>query len=272
MVRGKTLGYLALFATSAFALLPTVWIVLASLRTTRDVAEDPFGLPLPPTFDNYAAAWNVARFGDYLLNSFVIAVAVVLLVVVTALLAAFGMTTLRPPGSGVMLSLFLVGMTLPIWALINPLFRLIRDVGLLDSRTGVILVETAIGLPLAIFLFRSFLRDIPGDLIEAAIIDGANPLEILTRVVAPLAKPVVFTVVVFQFMLSWNEFVIPLFLLQTDGARTLPVGLSFFQGRFGSDQSLVSAGAIMASAPILLVYLIFQRHFITGLTAGAVKG
>lgn len=272
MLRGKTLGYLALGATVVFALLPTVWIVLTSFRTTRDVAEDPFGLPFPPTFENYSEAWNVARFGDYLLNSFVIAVAVVVLVVVTALLAAFGMTTLKPPGSGPMLGLFLIGMTLPIWALINPLFRLMRDTGLLDTRSGVILVETAIGLPLAIFLFRSFLRDVPGDLVEAAIIDGASPLKILTRVIAPLAKPVVFTVVVFQFMLSWNEFVIPLFLLQTDAARTLPVGLSFFQGRFGSDQSLVSAGAIMASAPILGVYLVFQRHFITGLTAGAVKG
>ena len=272
MNKAKTLGYFALGATTIFALIPTVWVVLTSFRTTRQVADDPFGLPLPPTLDNYTEAWNVARFGDYLLNSFIIAVAVVILVVVTSLLAAFGMTTLKPPSSGVMLGLFLVGMTLPIWALINPLFRIMRDTGLLDTRTGVVLVETAIGLPLAIFLFRSFLRDIPDDLIEAAIIDGAGPMKILTRVIAPLAMPVVFTVVVFQFMLSWNEFVIPLFLLQSDEARTLPVGLSFFQGRFGSDQSLVSAGAIMASAPILFVYLIFQRHFITGLTAGAVKG
>ncbi len=268
----RTLGYLALGATSAVALIPTLWILVISLRSTRDVADDPIGLPVPPTLANYTEAWNTARFGDYLLNSFLIAVGVVVLVVITGLLAAFGMTTLRPPGSGALLAVFLIGMTLPIWALINPLFRLVRDAGLLDTRSGVILVEAAIGLPLAIFLFRSFLRDIPTDLVEAAVIDGATPLRVLVHVTAPLALPVVYTVIVFQFMFSWNEFVIPLFLLQSDEARTLPLGLSFFQGRYGSDQSLVSAGAIMASAPIVFVYLLFQRHFVSGLTAGAVKG
>ena len=268
----RVLGYVALGVTSVVALVPTLWILVLSLRTTKDVAEDPFGLPVPPTLANYTEAWSTARFGDYLLNSFLIALGAVVLVVLTGLLAAFSMTTLRPPGSGALLAVFLVGMTLPIWALINPLFRLMRDTGLLDTRSGVILVEAAIGLPLAIFLFRSFLRDIPEDLIEAAVIDGATPLRILVHVTAPLAIPVVYTVVVFQFMFSWNEFVIPLFLLQSDEARTLPLGLSYFQGRYGSDQSLVSAGAIMASAPIVVVYLLFQRHFVTGLTAGAVKG
>ena len=265
-------AYALLITTALIALVPIAWVLFASLRTSEAVAAAPFGLPIPPILDNYVEAWSTARFATYTINSLIVAAGTVLIVVVVAVLAAYGLTVLRPPGSNALLAFFIIGLILPIWALINPLFRLVRDVGLLDTHAGVILVQAAIGLPLAIFLLRAFMRDVPRELFEAAHVDGASNLRIIWSVLLPISRPVIFTLVVFQFMFSWNEFVIPLFFLQSDEIRTLPLGLSFFQGRFGSDQSLVSAGAMLASLPVIIVYLVFQRQFISGLTAGAAKG
>lgn len=267
----RLVAYVFLGVVTAISLGPSLWILSTSFRTPIDAAADPFGVPIPGTLGNYSEAWTTARFGDYALNSFVIALGTVVVVGTAGMLCAYGLTILRPRGSGALTATLLVGMTLPIWALINPLFRLVRDIGMLDSRIGVMLVESAIGLPLAVFLFRSFLKEFPTALLEAARIDGASSVRMLWSIVLPLSTPVLYTVLVFQFMFSWNELVIPLFLLQSDEARTLPVGLTFFQGRYSSNQSLISAGAVLASAPILIVYLIFQRRFVTGLTAGAVK-
>jgi raffinose/stachyose/melibiose transport system permease protein len=160
---------------------------------------------------------------------------------------------------------------IPVWSVVIPLFFQLRNMGLINTRLGAILVETALGIPFAIFLLRASLRDLPYELIEAARIDGAGDLRTLWSIVRPLLSPALQAVVILQFMTSWNELVVPLFFLQTDDVRTLPIGLTFFQGRFTTDTSVLAAGTTLAALPVLIIYVILNRQFIQGLTAGATK-
>lgn len=270
-LRTRLSVYGALVVMSLISVLPLIWVWLSSLRASQDIAEDPFGLPWRPDFSSYSRAWTEARFAEYLLNSVIIAVGTVVLITIVAVPASYALGALRLPASSAVLLLFLIGLMIPIWSIVIPLFFQLRDLGLVNTRTGAILIESALGLPFAIFLLRAFFRELPTELLEAARIDGAGHLRTILYVVVPLARPALYTLFVFEFMWSWNELVIPLFFLQDDSVRTLPIGLTFFQGRFTSDTAVIAAGTILAALPVLIVYLIFNRQFIQGLTAGASK-
>jgi ABC-type glycerol-3-phosphate transport system permease component len=185
--------------------------------------------------------------------------------------AAYALATLRLPLSQPLFLLFLLGLMIPVWSIIIPLFFQLRNLGLINTHIGAILVEACLGLPFAIFMLRAFLQTFPTELIDAARIDGAGHLRIIWSVVRPLAMPTLQALIVFEFMWSWNELVVPLFFLQDDAVRTLPIGLTFFQGRFTSDIGVIAAGTSLATLPVLLVYLLLNRQFIHGLTAGASK-
>jgi ABC-type glycerol-3-phosphate transport system permease component len=270
-LRTRTSAYGALIFMSLVSVLPLIWVWTTSLRQSQDIAEDPLGLPWPPDFSSYTRAWTEARFGDYLVNSVIVAVGTVLLVTIVAVPAAYALGALRLPFSTPVFVFFLVGLMIPIWSIVIPLFFQLRDLGLVNTRTGAILIEAALGLPFSIFLLRAFLRELPNELLEAARLDGAGHIKSMLYVVVPLARPALYTLFVFQFMWSWNELVIPLFFLQDDAVRTLPIGLTFFQGRFTSDTAVLAAGTTLAALPVLVVYLIFNRQFVNGLTAGATK-
>jgi ABC-type glycerol-3-phosphate transport system permease component len=271
LLRVRLSAYGALVVMSLVSVLPLIWVWLTSLRTSQAISQDPLGLPWPPDFSSYARAWTEARFGDYMINSVVVAVGTVLLLTLVALPAAYALACLRLPGSTAVFLLFLTGLMIPIWSIVIPLFFQLRDLGLVNTRTGAVLVESALGLPFGIFLLRAFLRELPTELLEAARMDGTGHIKTLLYIVIPLARPALYTLFVFQFMWSWNELVIPLFFLQDDAVRTLPIGLTFFQGRFTSDTAVIAAGTTLASLPVLIVYLIFNRQFVAGLTAGASK-
>jgi ABC-type glycerol-3-phosphate transport system permease component len=270
-LQARISAYTALVVISLISVVPLLWVWASSFRSSKEIADDPLGLPWPPDLSSYGRAWNDARFSDYLINSVVVAVGSVLLVTVVAVPAAYALATLRLPGSTPVFLLFLLGLMIPIWSIVIPLFFQMRDLGLINTRTGAILIESALGLPFAIFLLRAFMREMPVELLEAARLDGAGHLRTMTSIVVPLARPALGALFVFQFMWSWNELVIPLFFLQEDSVRTLPIGLTFFQGRFTSDTAVLAAGTSLASLPVLLVYLAFNRQFIRGLTAGASK-
>ncbi|MFF5263898.1 carbohydrate ABC transporter permease [Actinomadura viridis] len=257
--------------TAVISLAPLAWVWVASLRTSGDITGDPLGLPGRPHWDNYVNAWTQARFADYLGNSLIIAAGTVLVVLVCAVPAAYALASLRLPLSQPVFLVFLLGLMIPVWSIVIPLFFQMRNLGLVDTRTGAILIEASLGLPFAIFMLRAFMQTVPPGIIDAARIDGAGNLRIIWSVVLPLARPTLQALVVFEFMWSWNEMVVPLFFLQDEAVRTLPIGLTFFQGRFTSDTGVIAAGTTLASIPVLLVYLLLNRQFIRGLTAGATK-
>lgn len=267
--RGGT--YAALAVMTAVSLLPLVWVLASSLRTEADIAAHPIGLSWPPHVGNYAEAWRQARFSSYFLNSALVGVATVLLVLVCTVPAAYAFAVVRVRYSRPVFLLFLLGLMIPVWSIVIPLFYELRTLGLIDTRSGAVFIEAAIGLPFAVFMLRAAMRDLPREIVEAAVIDGAGHLRMLRSVVLPLCTPAIKALVVFEFMWSWNELVVPLFFLQSDAVRTLPIGLSFFQGKFGADPSIVAAGTSMAVLPVLLVYLFLNRQFVDGITAGATK-
>lgn len=264
-------SYSALVFMTLLSLLPLVWVLMSSVRTESDIDAHPLGLTWPPHLSNYGEAWTQARFSSYFLNSVAVAVATVLVVLICTIPAAYAITVVRVRFSRAVFYVILLGLMIPVWSIVIPLFYEMRSLGLINTRSGAVLIEAAVGLPFAVFMMRAALRDLPRDVIEAAIIDGASHLRMLRSLVVPLCMPTIKALIVFEFMWSWNELVVPLFFLQADSVRTLPIGLSFFQGRFGADPAIVAAGTSMAVLPVLLVYLVLNRQFIDGITAGASK-
>jgi len=264
-------SYSSLVFMTLVSLLPLVWVLMSSVRTESDIDAHPLGLTWPPHLSNYGEAWTQARFSSYFLNSVAVAVATVLAVLICTIPAAYAITVVRVRFSRAVFYVILLGLMIPVWSIVIPLFYEMRSLGLINTRSGAVLIEAAVGLPFAVFMMRAALRDLPRDVIEAAIIDGASHLRMLRSLVVPLCMPTIKALIVFEFMWSWNELVVPLFFLQADSVRTLPIGLSFFQGRFGADPAIVAAGTSMAVLPVLLVYLVLNRQFIDGITAGASK-
>jgi raffinose/stachyose/melibiose transport system permease protein len=264
-------SYAALIFMTLVSLLPLMWVLNSSVRTEADIDAHPLGVTWPPHWSNYREAWTQARFSSYFLNSVVVAVATVGVVLLCTIPAAYAIAVVRVRYSRAVFYVILLGLMIPVWSIVIPLFYEMRSLGLINTRSGAVLIEAAVGLPFAVFMLRAALRDLPRDVVEAAVIDGAGHLRMLRSVVVPLCMPTIKALIVFEFMWSWNELVVPLFFLQTDSVRTLPIGLSFFQGRFGADPAIVAAGTSMAVLPVLAVYLALNRQFIDGITAGASK-
>jgi ABC-type glycerol-3-phosphate transport system permease component len=260
---------LILFAVISLYPILVTWFT--ALRPARQSQKDPFGLPWPPVWENVANAWVRGRFGDYLMNSVIIAVPTVTGVVVLSALAGYGIARFRFPGRALAFGAILLGLTIPFQSVMIPLYYQLLQMGLLGTYWAVILPGIAFGLPFGVFLMAAFFEDLPKELHEAARVDGCSELRIFWSVMLPLAKPAVSTLIVFQFMRTWNEFLMPLLYLQDEAKRPIPLGLMFFQGTYTRDIGLIAAGVTLATVPVIVVYLLFQRQFVRGLTAGAVK-
>lgn len=192
-------------------------------------------------------------------------------VVALSALAGYGIARFRFPGRVLAFGAILLGLTIPFQSVMIPLYYQLLGMGLLGTYWAVILPGIAFGLPFGVFLMAAFFEDLPKELHEAGRVDGCGELRIFWSVMLPLAKPAVSTLVVFQFMRSWNEFLMPLLYLQDESKRPIPLGLMFFQGTYTRDIGLIAAGVTLATIPVIVVYLLFQRQFVRGLTAGAVK-
>jgi len=262
-------GLLSLVAL--LCLFPLGWAALTSLKTREEVFEDPYGLPAAPQWGNYLRAWEIGRFNQYTLNSLILSVSTVLLVLLLSLLLGYWLSQTRARARNTVFMLFLLGLMVPIHGFMVPLFQNLQALSLLNSRIGTILAMTATALPFAVYLVRQAVDELPASLIEAALVDGARPLQILRMVVLPLLKPTILALGTLQFIWAWNEFTIPLITLHVDDLRPVPVGLTFFSTRFSVDHALSAAGTIIASAPLVVVYLLFQRHFVQGILAGSLK-
>jgi len=250
---------------------PLVWMILCSLKTNLEVFVNPWGFPSKFLYKNWEQAWVVGRLGRYYLNSIVVTVASVCLVLVVSTPAAFAFARLKFKARDFFLYLFLMGLVLaPILVLI-PLYKLMRDIKLLNTYAGLILPYTGWGLALSIYLLRSFFLAIPEELQDAARIDGCSVFGIFWRIMLPLIKPALLTVAMINAINYWNELLLALIFMQKTEMRTLPAGLIFFSGQYVTNYSLVFAGLSIAIFPILIVYFMFQRRVIAGMLIGALK-
>mgnify|MGYP000966312646 CR=1 FL=1 len=229
-------------------------------------------LPVPPTLENLTEAWTVGRFGVYFKNSVIISLADVTGMVIISSLAGYAFARMQFPGQKLLLYGLLIGLTIPVAAIIIPLYLTMRDFRLLNTYGSVIVADIALAAPIFVFIMRAFFRDLPAELDDAARIDGANELQIFWQIMLPLARPGLLTVALLEFLWSWNDLFLPLVFLVSDELRTLPVGMLFFQGRFTIDYGLMSAGVLIISLPVTILFLIFQRDFVKGLASGALKG
>ena len=273
---GQVLARLAIHAVLAVALVmavvPFLWAVLNSLKGDDAIFNEPFSLPEKPRFANFAEAWRVGRFGIYLWNSVVVAVPTVLLSLTCSSLAGYSFARLRFPGNRWLFYAFLFGLAIPTNAILIPLFYTVRGLGLLDNLLGVILPQVATSLPFGIFMMRAFFRTLPGELEDAARIDGCTDLGVYRHIMLPLSTGTLGTLLIFSFMASWNDFLIPYLFIREDRLRTIPLGLLYFQGAYVTEYRLLFAAIVISFVPTLILYLVFQRRFVEGITVGAVRG
>jgi ABC-type glycerol-3-phosphate transport system permease component len=267
----RVLVYLLLWSYAAMAIVPMVLMVFDSLRPNAQVLSDPLGLPTSPSLHSYATAWNQASFAAYVRNSALVTIGAVALDVCVSLPAAYALGRFQFRGSGVLTAYFLSGLMLPIRLGIIPIFYLLGDLGMVDSRLGLVLVYGASGIPFSVFILAAFFRGLPREIEEAARLDGAGDFRIFLRVMMPLVKPAIATVVVFRFVPLWNDFFFPLVLLRTTDKYTLPVGLTQFFGEFQTDWSALFAGLVIATVPLIVVFLVATKQIVEGLTAGMNK-
>ncbi len=268
---GAVATTVVLWVYAAVAIVPLLIMVLNSLRTNRDLATQPLGFPTQPDFTSYQRAWIEASFSTYFLNSILVTVTSVALATIVSLLAAYALARARGRLMSVIESVFISGLMMPVFLMIVPIFYLLDSFGLISTRLGLIMVYAAVSIPFTIFVLTTFFRQLPGELEEAARIDGAGPLRMFWSVLAPLMRPAIATVVVFRFVPIWNDFFYPLILIRNRENYTLPVGLTTFFGEYQTDWSTLFAGLVIATAPLILLFLVATKQIIAGLTAGMGK-
>ena len=262
-----------LWVATAIALYPLLSIVLLALNEPGQRVSG-FTIPSSISFENFRLAWERGGFGSALMSSAVVATSVVVASVVLSLLAGYAFATMRFHGKNALFIILITGLLLPYEALIIPLFFGFRDLGLVDSLWAVILPQIGFSVSFGTFWMRSAFEGQPRSIIEAARIDGADTWAILWRVLVPVLRPATLSLAALLFLFAWNDFLLALVLIpQNTDAQTAPLALSFFAGqRRGADPSLIAAAALIVALPVLIMYVLLQRRFVQGMTAGAEKG
>src|SRR6476659_6028662 len=264
--------YAILFLVAGLVLIPLLATVLGGFKSLGDLRVNPFGLPAQWEWANYWSIVSGSRYWQLLWNSLVIAVLTVALTLAASTMAAFVFAHVRFFGSTFLLRYLLLGLMFPAAAAILPLFIKIRDLGLLDSYWGVVLPQVAFGLGMSILLFRNFFRQIPVELLDAALIDGCGYIRFFRYVTLPLSRPIIATVGVIVFVHSWNNYLLPLVVLNRDSIYPWPLGIMAYQGEYSTDWQLVLAFLTLTILPAIVMFIAAQKYLVAGLTAGAIKG
>ena len=264
---------LILAIISLTVLYPSAWLVSNSLKNRGAMMTDSWNLiPNPVVWNNYPDALRIGGIANSFKNSLIVTASAVLILIMTSFLASYALARIKFIGRNIIFVLMLAMWMIPGQALIIPLYRFLSALKITNNYLGLILPYAAGGLPFAVFVLTTFIRTIPWEIEEATIIDGASRLRIIFQIIAPLAVPGLATVVIFSFMGNWNELFLSMVILTNPKLRTLPVAIMNFNGLWGYvDYSRLFAAIIIISLPIVIVYVIFQKQFIKGLTAGAVK-
>ena len=265
--------WIAVFAIVVFCLFPFYWLLNTSLKTGPDLSTSAL-LPPSPTLDNYDSIFRDSNFTIALKNSAIVALVTTALSLIVGSFCAYALARLKMKRKFLILAIVLSISTFPQIAIAAPIFKLWRDVGLYNTIPGLVIPYLTFALPLTIYILTSFFKEIPRDLEEAALVDGATNFEAFRKVVVPLAAPGLATAGILTFIAAWNEFLLAITLTSSTNARTVPAAIAFFTGATQFEQPLgtISAASVVISIPLILLVLFFQKRIVAGLTAGAVKG
>jgi multiple sugar transport system permease protein len=257
---------------AAVLIVPFVYMLATSFKPNALVLEIPLKFfPSHPTGANYTRAWTSNEFSRYFLNSIIVALATTFFAVLLSSMMAYAFARFRFPGRRLLFGLLLLGLMVPTMMLIIPQFLLAKQLGMLDSLLGLVFFYTGANLALNTFLLRSFFQDIPRELEEAMVVDGAGPWKRYLQLILPLSRPALATVAIFSFLASWDEFIWALTIINNPSKRTLPIAIALFQGEHSTSWGLVFAASTIAVVPVIAIFVTFQRQFVSGLVAGALK-
>ena len=264
--------YGMMLVVAAIVLVPLLTTVLGGFKTLGELRTNPFGLPSEWIWSNYWDILTTSRYWRMLANSLIISSLTAFLAIAVAAMAAFTFAHVRFFGRTALLNYFLLGLMFPAATAILPLFIRIRDLGLLDTYFGVVLPQVAFSLGMSILLFRNFFRNVPKDLLDAALVDGCGYVRYFWYITLPLSRPILATVGIVTFVHSWNGYILPLILLNSEAKYPWPLGMMVYRGEYSTDWHLVLAFVTLTILPTIIVFFAAQKHIVAGLTAGAVKG
>ncbi len=265
--REKTLDHVVLTLFGLFAIVPLIGVLMSAVTPAAE-NSGAFALPTRIDLANFGHAWTDGHFSTYMVSSLIVTVSVVVLTTMLAILAAFAFARLTFRGSSVIFFVMLAGLMLPAEAFIIPLYFNLRSIGLTNTYASLILPQSAQSLAFATFWLRNQFRSFPTEIIEAARLDGARDLRVLWQVIVPPSLAAIMTMCVLITMWTWNEFLIPLVLIVSEDRRTAPLGLAFFKGEHLTDYSLLSAAGVIVATPIVILYFVLQKRFISGMLGG----
>ena len=264
--------YVFLFGMLLFALVPLLQVLINSFRSDREVKTMPLGLPKQWVFNNYPETWQIGGYGQAYINSLLIAAVVIVVVLAVAGLGAYSISKLEYKGRGFFNAYFFVAISLPGFLYIVPDYFIFNKLHLIDTRVGLMLVYIAMQIPFNMLLLKTFLAGIPRELEEAAKIDGCNELDSFMKITLPIAKPMFLTVAILVFVNVWNEYLWSNTFVTTEIIKPVATRFVKFTGEYGSDMAKIYTASVITIAPVIILYLLFSRKFIEGMTSGSVKG
>jgi raffinose/stachyose/melibiose transport system permease protein len=269
---GSVAKWIILIFFFAFTFLPLLWLLISSFKTNLELQLKPFNLPEIWLFTNYTNAIKISGLPRLFLNSIIVSMISTGLTMIVTSMAGFVFSRERFPFRQGLLNLILAGVLVPIIALMAPYFRLTNALGIYDSLWALIFTYTAINLPISTFLLYGFMRTLPRELEEAAIMDGTGFVGRYWRIILPLTKPGMVTAGTFVFLFSWNEFIYAMLLTSRPAVRTLQLGIRFFTSQFFTDYTSMFAAIVLTMLPTIFIYIILHEQIIKGMTSGALKG
>ncbi|MCU1475521.1 MAG: Sugar transporter permease [Subtercola sp.] len=267
-----TISHLVLAGFAVIALIPLVLVLINSFKNNSEIYGNPFTLPTSLSFDNFVTAWTYGKFAQGFINSILLTGTTVVVVLVCAGLAGYVLAVQKVKSWPIIMIYLTMAMTVPIQLFIFPLYSVIAGAGLTDNVFVVGVILAAINMPFATFLMRTFFLNVPVEIEEAAVMDGLNTIQLVTRVLFPMVRPGLITVGVIVGLNAWNEFLISSTFLQDSSTKTLTLGFLTMNGTFSTDIGTMMAGALILIVPILAVFIALQRYVVDGMASGAVKG
>jgi len=270
----RALLYVPLTVYAVIVVYPMVWLLSASLKTSRELFVSPWKLPEVPQWDNFVRVWSKIGIGQCFANSVFVTAISMFFILLIGSMAAYALARFVFTGRDAIHSVFMSGMMFPVFLGIVPLFLLLRNLGIWNNYYGLIASYVAFSLSFTIFILTGFFKSLPHELSEAGMIDGCNHFTVFWRIMLPIAKPGLIAAGIFNFFGIWNEYPLALVIIANDKLRTLPLGIAalVMQQQYETDWGALFAGLVIVMLPTLIVYLFFQRQITEGLTAGAIKG
>ncbi|AIQ75682.1 MULTISPECIES: carbohydrate ABC transporter permease [Paenibacillus] len=270
----KSLPHIALLFYLLVILFPFLFVLFSSVKKdNNEIALNPFGIPKEFVFNNYVEAWVNAKISTYFFNSLYISILASVVSILLASMFAFAVTRMRQgKWNTILFSLVLVGMLIPNNALMLPIYTIVRKLGILNTHWALIIPYIANAIPFTIIILAAFMRNLPREIEEAAVMDGLKAPGIFARIIVPLTVPAMVTVFIVNFLGNWNEFLLANYFLSNDELRTLPVGMVQFRDQYQMNYAQMSAGIVFSVLPVIIIYAILQEKIIEGVTAGGVKG